>query len=206
MSSNRFTRKRKLGKNKLRKAAGLPSDSNKEIQAAIVNSLNHQGARSFSKIAQLGHKYSIIKFSSKVYQDPYDVDRLRINLEVEDVTTGESYSVYMAHGVVTTLQRILANLTRKYGQKVDLKNVTGLVVVCTGFHDGPGKMEGQRIATLEYEVGGMKFQQPPVVTDEDDEDDDDEETDLEDTHFVEMLAAEATACTRGVVASVSGSD
>jgi hypothetical protein len=202
MSSNSFTRKRKLGKNKLRKAAGLPSDSNKEIQAAIVNSLNHQGARSFSKIAQLGHKYSIIKFCSKVYQDPYDEARLRINLEVEDVTTGENYSVYMAHGVVTTLQRILTNLTRKYGHKVDLKNVTGLVVLCTGFHDGSGKLEGQRIATLEYEVGGMKFQQPSVVTDDDDDDD---ETDLEDSQFVEMLAAAAPPC-RDVGASVSGSD
>ena len=124
------------------------------IQEAIAHSLNNQGPKSFSKIAQSGHKYSIIKFCSEIYVDPYDDTKLRINyLEVEDIGTGEIYIAYMGHGVVTTLQRILKNVTKKYGYKVDLKNVTGLVVSCTGFHEGSGKLEGQQIATLEYEVG-----------------------------------------------------
>ena len=131
----------------------LKSDPKMDIQEAIAHSLNNQGPKSFSKIAQSGHKYSIIKFCSKIYVDPYDETKLRINLEVEDIGTGEIHSAYMAHGVVTTLQRILKNLTKKYGYKVDLKSVTGLVVSCTGFHEGSGKLAGQQIATLEYEVG-----------------------------------------------------
>ena len=107
MSSNMVSKKPKLLKIKSRKVVGQPSDSKKAIQEAIANSLNNQGPKSFSKIAQKGHKYTIIKFYSKIYQDPYDDTKLRINLEVEDRETGEMHNVYMSHGVVTTLQRIL---------------------------------------------------------------------------------------------------
>ena len=140
-----------VSKRKPNKKISIKKLSNREIQTALVASLNNSSALSFSRIAKKGSVYKILEIGAP-YMDSYDNEKQCVNLSVENIRTKEIHYIYWNQGYIDSFHRTMRMVQVKSGIQIQMDTAVGLEMVCVDIVDGSGKLLGKKIARLEFRL------------------------------------------------------